>query len=106
MSNIEHDDADLAGFLAGYRAGAVDADPVPLMVTYAVIGLTNFFFTTNALDQTSGTVRPVSIALLRLSTNVQYFAYLLDGIKPRGGAVILRRAIMNGIPDMEPLEVT
>ena len=41
MSNIEHDDANLVGFLAGYRAGAVDADPVPLMVTYA-IGLTNF----------------------------------------------------------------
>jgi hypothetical protein len=43
MTSIEHDnDAGLAGFLAGYRAGAGDADPVPITVTYAVIGLTNF----------------------------------------------------------------
>jgi alkylmercury lyase len=43
MSNIEHDNgASLAGFLDGYRPGAGDADPVPVTVTYAVIGLTNF----------------------------------------------------------------
>jgi alkylmercury lyase len=43
MSNIDQDDdAVLTGFLAGYRAGAGDGDPVPVTVTYAVIGLTNF----------------------------------------------------------------
>jgi alkylmercury lyase len=43
MTNIEHDnDAGLAGFLAGYRPGVGDADPVPVTVAYAVIGLTNF----------------------------------------------------------------
>jgi hypothetical protein len=43
MTSIEHDDdAGLAGFLAGYRPGAGDADTVPITVTYAVIGLTNF----------------------------------------------------------------
>jgi hypothetical protein len=43
VSTIEHDnDAGLAGFLAGYRPGAGDAGPVPITVTYAVIGLTNF----------------------------------------------------------------
>jgi alkylmercury lyase-like protein len=42
MTSIEHDnDAGLAGFLAGYRPGAGDADPVPITVTCAVIGLTN-----------------------------------------------------------------
>jgi hypothetical protein len=43
MTSIEHgNDAGLAGFLAGYRAQAGDAGPVPVTVTYAVIGLTNF----------------------------------------------------------------
>jgi hypothetical protein len=43
MSNIEHgNDASLADFLAGYRAGVGDGDPVRITVTYAVIGLTNF----------------------------------------------------------------
>lgn len=43
MNNIKHDnDASLAGFLDEYRPGAGDAEPVPVTVTYAVIGLTNF----------------------------------------------------------------
>lgn len=49
-----------------------------------------------------------TVSLSTISTTprcryVQYFSYVLDGLKPRPGAVILRRVICNGIPDMSPL---
>jgi hypothetical protein len=28
----------------------------------------------------------------------QYFSFILDGVRPRGGALMLRRVLMNGIP--------
>ena len=28
----------------------------------------------------------------------QYFSFVLDGVKPRGGALVLRRVLMNGVP--------
>ncbi|RYG49902.1 hypothetical protein EON66_12470, partial [archaeon] len=34
---------------------------------------------------------------------VQYFSYVLDGVKPSSGAMILRRVIMNGVPVFEEL---
>ena len=35
----------------------------------------------------------------------QYFSLVLDGVKPRGGALILRRVLMNGVPDFSlPVE--
>jgi hypothetical protein len=40
MDNIEHDNAGLAGFAAGWRRAFEDSEPIT--VTYAVIGLTNF----------------------------------------------------------------
>lgn len=36
---------------------------------------------------------------------VQYFSYVLDGVKPSSGAMILRRVIMNGIPIYEQLPI-
>jgi len=43
-----------------------------------VLGVTNFFFTTNALDLTSGFTRTVTLADLSLFTNVQSFAYPIE----------------------------
>ncbi len=46
--------------------------------TTNVVALTNFFFSTNVVDLTSGLTRTVSKSDVTLFTNVLYFAYTID----------------------------